>query len=176
MPMHQNFCRALWLILLVITCIAFARILYPTSLQPSLKDNSWRYAETSSVVITNNVNQQLQPDEPKALAEMEQHYSKMSNKRKHNEKTKHQIDLGDMSSSSQTPEAQIQKNDNDAKKRHRNDYTELDFIVKRLNEKYEYEGPGFGKNNFPGLENLSGSLRSKKHKKNKQRRSERDST
>jgi hypothetical protein len=107
------------------------------------------------MAVTNNDNQHL---------ELEKHYNKTSNKTKHNENKKEHTDSRDMSSNE------------DAKTKQHNEYKELEFIVNRLNTNYEYEGPGFGKNNFPGLESLSGSLRSKNHtsKKNKRRRGDRN--
>lgn len=40
---------------------------------------------------------------------------------------------------------------------------ELDLITKKLNKKYKYEGPGFGKSNFIELESLSSALYGEKH-------------
>lgn len=174
MTMPQNLCRASLLILLSVTTTYVA--LHPNGVQSSLKDNSWRYGETSSTAVTNNDNQHLQSYKPTTLVELEKHYNKTSNETKHNENKKEHTDSRDMSNR-QTPKVEIQKNDDDdAKTRQHNEYKELGFIVKRLNENYEYEGPGFGKNNFPGLESLSGSLRSKNHtsKKNKRRRGDRN--
>ena len=41
--------------------------------------------------------------------------------------------------------------------------TELDLINKKLAVNYKYDGPGFGKSNFPELESLGSALRGKKH-------------
>ena len=81
--------------------------------------------------------------------------------------TTHQQDHDTTSQENAMTQASVDKDDRSDRSR-----AELELITKKLNEKYKYEGPGFGKSNFIGLESLSGALRGEKHNHSRKRRKE----
>eukprot|EP00804_Cyclotella_cryptica_P001833 CCRYP_018425-RA/>CCRYP_018425-RA protein AED:0.28 eAED:0.28 QI:0/-1/0/1/-1/1/1/0/162 len=73
------------------------------------------------------------------------------------------------SNTEQDSRIQVNEGSSTQDKREHDTQTDVDLITKKLAANYTYYGPGFGKSNFPGLEDLGSSLRGKKHRGRKKR-------
>eukprot|EP00956_Cyclotella_meneghiniana_P003446 scaffold4177_cov86-Cyclotella_meneghiniana.AAC.10 len=166
-----------WIVLLVgVTYIAimqlprFGSISDNTSVKHIYVRNDNLTMHTSRDNITNIIHQ----PSSNTLQEKDRHYSKVNNnkRKKYYDDEQKKTDNNNLNS---TIQVQVKKEDLDTKTGNESRQSELQLITKKLSEKYEYHGPGFGRNNFPGMKSFSESLRgTKHHDKNKRKRVEGD--
>lgn len=123
----------------------------------SAKVNNRRYEDATSTYTTDN-DKHLQVPTPTQLHEMESHYSKFKNKKR--QRTNQRLHDRDIDQNEEDTNRLV-NNTKAGDSTH--EHTELESIVKKLNQNYKYEGTGFSKKNFPGLETLGGALRGKRH-------------
>lgn len=162
-----------WIVLLVVvTYIAMMQLpRFGSFGSISMKHGYERYDYLTMHTSKGNITNVTDRPSSKTLQRNDRHYSKVNNnKRKYDNKQKKD------NKNSTIQEVLVKTEDLHAKNGSRHSrQSELQLITKKLSERYEYHGPGFGRNNFPDMKSFSKSLRgTKHHDKNKKRRASGD--
>ena len=145
----------------MVACVCILLFGQPLNSSTSSPVNNRCYEDTTPTYTTNN-DKHLQAPTPTQLHEMESHYSKFKNKKR--QRTNQRLHNRDIDQNEEDTNRLVNNTKADDSP---HEYTELESIVKKLNQNYKYEGTGFSKKNFPGLETLGGALRGKRHNSKK---------